>query len=50
VVQQNAGAAEEMSSTAEDLAFQASRLKEVMAFFKLAVDEHKALPAKRAMN
>ncbi len=44
VVQQNAGAAEEMSSTAEELSSQASQLMEVMAFFKVAGDEHKTLP------
>jgi methyl-accepting chemotaxis protein len=50
VVQQNAGAAEEMSSTAEELSAQASQLMEVMGFFKVDGDEHKALPERNASD
>jgi methyl-accepting chemotaxis protein len=37
--QQNASASEELSATAEELAAQATQLQELMAFFRLAVDD-----------
>jgi methyl-accepting chemotaxis protein len=36
VIQQNAGAAEEMSSTAEELSSQAEQLQSTISFFKVA--------------
>ncbi len=36
VIQQNAGASEEMSSTGEELASQAEQLQETISFFKVA--------------
>jgi methyl-accepting chemotaxis protein len=35
VVQQNAGAAEEMASTAEELSSQATQLQDAIAYFKV---------------
>jgi methyl-accepting chemotaxis protein len=46
VIQQNAGAAEEMSSTAEELSSQAEQLQGTVAFFK--VDENGHNGPKRA--
>jgi methyl-accepting chemotaxis protein len=48
VVQQNAGATEEIASTAEELASQAEQLKNTIAFFKVAEagSEARLLPGK----
>jgi methyl-accepting chemotaxis protein len=39
VIQQNAGAAEEMSSTAEELSSQAEQLQSTISFFRVAESE-----------
>jgi methyl-accepting chemotaxis protein len=40
VTQQNAAASEQVSSTSEELSAQASRLQQIIAFFKVASDDH----------
>jgi methyl-accepting chemotaxis protein len=40
VIQQNAGAAEEMASTAEELSSQAEQLQDTVAFFKVGENGH----------
>ena len=47
VIQQNAGAAEEMSATSEALSGQADRLQQSIAFFKVG-DKHAAAPSPNA--
>jgi methyl-accepting chemotaxis protein len=42
VIQQNAGAAEEMSSTAEELSSQSEQLQTTIAFFKVAAGKEEA--------
>jgi methyl-accepting chemotaxis protein len=46
VIQQNAGAAEEMSSTSEELASQAEQLQSTIAFFKTSERGGPAAPTK----
>jgi methyl-accepting chemotaxis protein len=58
VIQQNAGAAEEMSSTAEELASQAQQLQATISFFKvegngssrISVRQARHLPASHAVR
>jgi len=48
VIQQNAGGAEEMSSTAEELSSQAEQLQSAIAFFKVDGADHGAVKKKES--